>query len=281
MSFDVSIAGATRAARAPVEAPPLSLVDALLESDAAYFDWGATCEPLEGAVLSYMPGLAGTAAGCVVHRIAPNAIGNPDTWIRHMEGAFARAGGARPRLYTQTSVPQLERALTAHGYRPREEIGMICLTPERGTSAVRLLRVSTDAGWDAKRALHGASGRGPDGHDTAAAAWVDLERRKCEQGDMAVYLVASPEGEICATVAFAVVGGLLRMKNLVVSSAWRGRGVGSATVRAAHDMAAELGLPIGCFALAGEQAASIYAKSGMEIVASQMEWVGPALPAVH
>ena len=281
MSFDVSVAGATRASRAPVEAPSPSLVEVLLESDAAYFDWGARCEPLEGAVLWYMPGLAGTAAGCVVHRIQPQAIGHPDAWIRHMEAAFARAGGSRPRLYTQAPAPQLEHALAAHGYRPREEIGMLCLTPQRGTAPVKLLRVLTDAEWEDKSALHGVSGRGPDGHDTAATAWVDLERRKCEQGDMAVYLVASPEGEICATVAFAVIGNLLRMKNLVVSGAWRGRGIGSATVRAAHDMAAELGLPIGCFALAGEQAASIYAKSGMDVVTSQMEWVGPALPAVH
>ena len=53
----------------------------LLESDRLYFEAGADVLPIPGAVIAAMRGAEKLAAGCVVQRIDPDAVGAPDSWL--------------------------------------------------------------------------------------------------------------------------------------------------------------------------------------------------------
>lgn len=82
-----------------------------------------------------------------------------------------------------------------------------------------------------KASLYSATEKGPDGHRTPPDHWVQLEQRKCETGQMQVYLVYY-NGNICGTVGALEVDDLLRLKNLTIYPPYRRQGLAQATVYA-------------------------------------------------
>jgi len=114
----------------------------------------------------------------------------------------------------------------------------------------------------------------PDGHSTAAASWVELERRKCEHG-MACYL-AEIDGATVGAIGHVRGEGLLRIKNLVVHPDHRRRSIGSAMLSQVAALGREIGLGEQCLlAVRGEVGELLYRAVGMRVAGAVVEWSKP------
>jgi GNAT superfamily N-acetyltransferase len=246
----------------------------LLESDARYFECAAEVQDLDGASLARMPGLEHVAAACVVHRVEPAGLpDDAEAWLDGIERRLGEIGCPRPRVYLQRAVPVLERALRRRGYRPRDELAMLAAAPGSARpGGVSLCPIRTEEEWRAKLALHAACPLGPDGHDTAAEEWVEMERRKSETGALEPYLIAAGDAA-CGTLAVMECGALVRLKNIVMDPSRRRRGIAAQAIRCVLAMAAERGkLAVGCFAIAGEAGERLYRRCGFRRAGRQTEW---------
>ncbi len=258
-----------------------SLQSELLESDAAYFDAAAMLEPLEGAVLSRLPGLEHMRAGAVVHRIAPGAIRlGAESWVASVEALSRARRVPRVRLYLHRAEPKIERALRARHYAERREVGLARSTAPGSSddppfSGVRLEEVVDLSGWDEKRRIHEACDVTPDGHLGDARSWCEMEQRRSAHGYMRPFLIFHDE-TVCGTLCLASRGILLRLKNLAIHPDWRGRGIATAAVRAAVLIARRAGYEsVGCFAIPGGPALTVYQQVGFHPIVTQTEWLQP------
>jgi len=259
-----------------------SVQSELLESDAAYFDAAAMLEPIEGAVLSRLPGLEHISAGAVVHRIEPGAIRlGAESWVASVEALSRTRQVPRVRLYLHQAEPKIERALRARHYAERREVGLVRSTAlgeldDRPFSGVRLEEVVDLSGWDEKRRIHEACDISPDGHPAEPRAWTEMEQRRSAHGYMRPFLIYHDEAA-CGTVCLASRGSMLRLKNLVIHPDMRGRGIATAAVRAAVVVAWRAGYEhIGCFAIPGGPALTVYQQTGFHPIVTQTEWLQPA-----
>jgi len=259
-----------------------SLQTELLESDAAYFDAAAMIEPIEGAVLSRLPGLEHLCSGAVVHRIEPNAIRlGAESWVASVEALSRTRQVPRVRLYLQRAEPKIERALRARKYAERREVGLVRTTEltaadEPAFSGIRLEEVVDLSGWDEKRRIHESTDIAADGHPSDPRSWCEMEQRRSAHGYMRPFLICQDEA-VCGTLCLASRGSLLRLKNLVIHPDWRGRGIATAAVRAAVVLAWRAGYEsVGCFAIPGGPALSVYQQAGFHPIVTQTEWLQPA-----
>lgn len=259
-----------------------SLQAELLESDAAYFDAAAMIEPIEGAVLSRLPGLEHLPAGAVVHRIEPNAIRlGAESWVASVEALSRARQVPRVRIYLHRAEPKIERALRARKYAERREVGLVRTTEmvasdERAFSGVRLEEVADLSGWDEKRRIHEATDITADGHPCDARSWCEMEQARCAHGYMRPFLIYHDDAP-CGTLCLASRGSLLRLKNLVIHPDWRGRGIATSAVRAAVMLARRAGYEtLGCFAIPGGPALTVYQQAGLHPIVTQTEWLQPA-----
>jgi GNAT superfamily N-acetyltransferase len=251
------------------------LIDDLLESDARYFEAGATIVPVQGATIARMPGLESLAAGCVIQRI--DAAGIPDDidgWLEDIERRLRGWGVGHARLYLHRDAPDLETALTRRGYRSRDEVLVLKNGHSTADTAehVSLRPVESENDWAVKLALHREMGLGPDGHLAPAGLWVAMERRRSDSGYMTPYLVVV-DGEVVGAANVAPAGRALRLKNVVVQSQHRLRGIGSGAVRLLADLAGPAGKVVaGAFVLDGAPAIRMYTNVGFEVASRQTEW---------
>jgi len=80
--------------------------------------------------------------------------------------------------------------------------------------------------------------------------------------------------EICGTVGSIKVNGLLRLKNLMIHSSCRKKGIGRAAVQALRNIAVESNMEaFGCFALINSNGQKTYESAGLSVVAQQTEWI--------
>jgi hypothetical protein len=262
----------------------------LVASDSRYFDAGAKRYSAGAADLSHLAGFENMAAGCVVHRVRAGEIaGDPALWVRRVERAIARLGGAFSRWYLDEGDRALASVLAELGYRSRLELGFVLdaepadREPMRGRApvigqGVRLRAVTTSAHWAAKLGIHQHSVAGLDGYAVTPAQWVAMERRKCSAGYMRPYLIESGGGAV-GTVNVAVSGSILRMKNLVISPEHRRHGVATRFAAGLGRMAAALGCEAaGCFAIVGEAGAQVYPRAGYRVAIRQVEWMKSLAP---
>jgi len=257
------------------------LAGRLIASDVRYFGLGSRVEPVAGVRLAWMPGLADIPAGCVVLG-ADGWAERADlaTAIPEIEDRVGRIDGSRVRLYLEKDASGLAGVLRQRGYRSREEIGLL-LPRGSAPGAVRvLLEEIVDAdGWDRKRALHDESPDSPDGHDTAAARWVELEERKVATGGLRPWLIRVGD-TVAGTACTMEEGELMRLKNILVHRALRRRGIATAAVAAFGEMAERSDRTLGLFGVPDTPGARVYRRCGMIPVVRWVEWLGRPLRGV-
>lgn len=250
------------------------MISELLESDFIYFEQGANIKSLEGAVFVQMTGLEKVAAACVVQRINPSVIiSDLNEWLFIVEAKFKESGDFLVRLYLQSQFEQLEIVLRERGYQARTEIGFIGTCEEKPNPNHLLLRpVKNEDDWLQKLLFHGDCKLSPDGYETEAEKWVEMERRKHEQGTLQPYLV-EVNGQICGAVGTIECPNLLRLKNLVIHPQYRKKGFASQTVHLVSNLSKNMGKSgVGCFAVAGGIGEKVYQGCGLVATTKQIEW---------
>ena len=184
-------------------------------------------------------------------------------------------GAQQYRIYDQTVGQQLDPLLTDMGYTRSEEVGLVSCERYPSNPSLQLQPIVNDDDWSEKLALHSCGGPAPDGHHVSPERWVQMERRKEATGKLQFFL-ARWDGKVCGTVGVINGPGFIRMKNLWVTDAFRGRGVGSAITMALVNRAIDSGYrALGLVALADGPALPMYLRLGMRPVARLIEWVRP------
>jgi len=250
----------------------------LINSDREYFEMGAEVAHVAGARLVYMPDLLDVAAGCVaLCNRTPTSQDNAFLQLDRLERQIRSIGSSSYRLYDYTSNNLLAEAARERGYSSSSEIGMISesMAPHRGLD-VRLKPVIDEQDWQAKLEVHRSDQRAPDGHLVLAERWLEMERCKHATGELQFFL-AEWNGAVCGTVGAMRTGGLLRMKNLVVSAPLRKLGIGSAITVALSKYADAAGCcAMGLMALEESPAFPMYLRLGLQPITRQVEWVRTA-----
>ena len=250
-----------------------SIFERAAATDIAYFEMGARLHDLPGAVLAWMPGLTGLAAGAVVQRVDGEAAARMGgAWVSQIERAFAAVEAPLARIYLEEGSPAAA-PLRRAGYAERPELVFAhAMTPP--SAGVELRRVESDEAWALKARLHREADRTPDGHPSSAADWVDLERRKAAHG-LENYL-ATLDGNVVGAIGAIRGDGVLRFKNILIHPDRRRRGLG----RAMLDSLAALGRDSGIleqavFAVRGNAGERLYRACGMRAVGTVVEWSRP------
>ena len=242
-----------------------------IETDRIYFELGASIEPLPGAVLAWMPGLTTSPAGTVIHRVEPTVIAaHGDTWVLQAERALRDVGAELVRIYLDARGGAADDFLRAAGYADRDEV--VFAHSFHGPSPDLILRpVKTDEDWERKLLFHTDTHETPDGHNHRPSDWVELERRKCAAG-MDAFL-AEIDGETVGAICAVWGDGLLRLKNIVVHPAHRGRSIGRGMLIQLAAIGVERGISEQCLlAVRGDAGEMLYRAAGMQTVGTQVEW---------
>ena len=247
-----------------------SLFQRAAATDAAYFEMGAEVEALPGAMLAWMPGLTGLAAGAVVQRVDGEiAARMGGSWVSEIEGALGRIGAPLARIYLDedsTAGDLLRQA----GYAMRPEL-VFAHAMEAAPGEVELLRLDNDEAWNRKKRLHNEADRTPDGHPGSASDWVELERRKADHG-LESYL-ALLGGEVVGAIGAIRGDRILRFKNILIHPDHRRRGLGRAMLNSLAGLGRESGiLEQTVFAVRGNAGERLYRACGMRSVGTVVEW---------
>ena len=260
-----------RASMPETMAGPGARLASAIETDRRYFELGARIEPLPGAELAWMPGLASAPAGAVIQRVEPDAaVAAGPRWLAAAEQALSSVGAQTARIYLDRPNDALDPIFQAAGYEMREEL-IFCdeLAPPEPGLVLRPVESASD--WERKLRLQTSMAQPPDGHSTPAPDWVALERRKCEAG-MEMYL-AEWEGEAVGAIGALAGEGLLRLKNIAVHPAHRRKGVGLRMLGHLGAIARDRGISEQCvFAVRGEIGELLYRAAGMRVIGSVIEW---------
>lgn len=258
--------------------PPLSRQEkelALLASELDYFRAGSQAELLQGGELFCLAGFENLAGGCVLHNIV---TGPPEPaaeqWLDTVEARFEAIGADFYRLYfvRLDSIPDI--VLTRRGYQPVLEKGLVCqLDPSKARRSGSSLRpVADESAWHARRELYRLASTGPDGHDTRAGRFSELEKIKQQTGYMTSYLY-HVDDFVVGAVSLAVKNGFARLKNLLVHPDYRGRGIGKQMVSQLKLEALEQGaVYLGAYAADRDAGFRTYLASGMREVTQQQGW---------
>jgi GNAT superfamily N-acetyltransferase len=253
---------------------PTLLSDAV-ESDRLYFSLAATVEPLAGAELAWMPGLAHSSASVVVQRINPHAVlsGGP-AFLDRIERRLSAMGTPVARLYLDRSSPAADAILTQAGYQARHELIFAGELRDGRCDGLEIRSVTSDADWHRKRAFHEETGARPDGHESTASDWVEMERRKCAAGGMLAFSaeIGGRMVGVCNALASAQ---LVRLKNIAVHPGHRRQGIGSRMLARVSQAVSPTGLPLCIYAVAGEAGEFLYRAIGLVELGRVVEWSKP------
>lgn len=245
-----------------------------VETDRIYFEQSAELMGLAGATLAWMPGLTGSAAAAVIHRVDPQAIvDGGHGWIEEAEAKLAQAGAMLARIYLDERHFGAAEILRDTGYSCREELAFVGRLPDPPAAMV-LRPVVSEEEWRQKLSFHETVNETPDGHGNRAADWVELERRKCTAG-MSSFL-AELDGAIVGAIGAVWGDNVVRAKNVVVHPAYRRRTIGKAMLCHIAAFGRARGVSEQCvMAVRGEAGELLYRAAGMQMVGFQVEWSKP------
>jgi ribosomal protein S18 acetylase RimI-like enzyme len=242
-----------------------------IETDRIYFEQSAESMMLDGASLAWMPGLTGSAAAAVIHRVDSERVAaGGEQWVAAAEAAMAQAGVRLARIYLDEPHDGAAHWLRRAGYSDRDELAFVGNLPDP-PSEMTLHPVTTDEDWQTKLSFHEAVDETPDGHGNRAADWVELEQRKCAAG-MDAFL-AKLDGTVVGAIGAGWGDGIVRAKNVVVQPAHRRRTVGKAMLCHIAALGRARGVSEQCvMAVRGEAGELLYRAAGMQMVGFQVEW---------
>lgn len=255
--------------------PPMrSVLVRAVETDRIYFEQSAELKQLEGATLAWMPGLTGSPAAAVVHRVDAEVIASGgEGWIADAEATMAATGAVMARIYLDDRHDGAGEQLRRAGYCERDELVFVGKLPDP-TLDMRLHRVTSERDWEEKLHFHESIDETPDGHGNLAADWVELERRKTAAG-LDSYL-AELDGSIVGAIGAVWGDGIVRTKNVVVHPAYRRRTIGKAMLCHIAALGRDRGVSEQCvMAVRGEAGELLYRAAGMQMVGFQVEWSKP------
>lgn len=252
--------------------------EVLLESDAYYFQLAAERLALSRGDLFYVSDLIELPVSCVaVVAGAELAASQAASFTHELESECHALGARLARCYVQHAADDLVTAMSRFGYHAKVEAGFL-IAPHLAAPAARdvaLRPVVTSRDWDDKLAVHQLEDIGSDGYRNQALDWNELMRRKNAAGCKKSFLI-EVAGNVAGAIAVVEMPGLLRLKNLFVLPAFRGRGVAEAAVRAVLAQAVELGVAIvGVFGIAGSTGYALYERCGFRAVNHQTEFTRP------
>jgi GNAT superfamily N-acetyltransferase len=251
------------------------LVQQLIESDARYFELGASCAALDGAVLAWVPGLAALPAGCVVHRVKPESRTTDqwDEWLRVLEEQLAECGCLRARIYLEHAQPELEQVLSLRGYRRRVELLFLGMPAMKSESReLEIIPFTGTADLPLDGGLHAGALLGSDGYASPPELWSHLMQRKAATGLFHPFIIQH-RGVVVGEFALMDMGQILRVKNLLIAPQARGRGWGSAVIQWAGGEAVRRDRSaIGVLEVEGSAGAALYQSCGLRVVGQLIEW---------
>ena len=255
------------------QAATASLFERAAATDVAYFEMGAVVEKLPGAVLAWLPGLTGLAAGAVAQRVEGEAaLQLGSGWLPEIERAFEVVGAPLARIYLDAESP-VAGLLRQAGYAMRPEL-IFAHAIDSSSGDLELGRVESDEDWARKIELHEEADRTPDGHPSTASKWVELERRKAAAG-LENYL-AVIGGKVVGAIGAVHGDQILRFKNILIHPGHRRRGLGRAMLGALAALGRERGiLEQAVFAVRGNAGERLYRACGMQPVGEMIEWSRP------
>jgi len=252
------------------------LINELFESDTLYFEAGAVCVEVDGAIIANMPGLENLAAGCVVQRIDMQIVStDPEAWLDNIELHLKKLAIHRARIYIQSHNDIVSTALRNRGYRPVDEVALLLHTNSRHIQdkSVTLRPILDQEGWDERLSVYRCIERGPDGHVSPPEQWIEMEITKCNTGYMLPYLIYKNE-DVCGAVNLAVHQHLVRLKNMVIHPDFRRKNCGASAAGLFSDLAKQYGkFAAGCYAIENQASLPMYKKAGYLPVGKQTEWL--------
>lgn len=257
---------------------PAELAALVVASDERYFSLGAERRELPGLDLHVHHGFTDVAAGLVAvgATAAPVTASEVATGLRT---AIADLGVPAVRAYVTKGTPaqrwEVERGLRRVAEHRGTEVAMAVPADRIGPPhrPLRLEPITTDVGWERKRAVHASDVRAPDGHDVDPDRWVAFERAKADSPSFRPMLLTE-EGEVLATVALLVSDDLVRIKNLVIAPGRRHQGLAGELVRTVAE--AHPSAVLGLMAADGSFGYRAYLAAGLREVGRIDEWLVPA-----
>ncbi|MEM8771923.1 MAG: GNAT family N-acetyltransferase [Pseudomonadota bacterium] len=263
-----TITGGAPSAHAP--AFNSKILNALLEDDRDYFRAGAETIAGTGWRILLMRGLSGIAATCVLEfdDIAPQIVAAAIDGLRRENISFARF--YLPGLTHPAFLAKL-------GFRQTIELALVKILPPVQTpidDSFTLRRALPEDDTLKTEMFARDSGR-PDGKASAPELYVELERRKIDDGYMTGYIVEF-EGEPAACFGFGVQNGVGRLKNVFTDPRKRRIGCGAAIVRFGEQQARARGLEaIGTFSFTDSPGQRLYMREGMIAFGAHTEFYSP------
>ena len=242
--------------------------DCLLANDRAYFRAGAVIETIGACRIVRVSSCPDLSTACVVEcdsidldnlrivwrRLAELNIFEFRTYLRG-----ERQDDVLESLRCDLSVEAAYHAAVEE-HAPRRIPDHIQIRPiSRADDAIKIALLNEDSAR-------------PDGKDSPAKDYIELERIKIEAGYMKGFLI-EVENEPAGFFTLSPQGDLVRMKNLFSAPRIRGAGCGSAIIAFAEQYALMTGRKhIGVFAIRGGAGERLYTRNGLKVVGAQTEY---------
>lgn len=244
-------------------------VDQLIASDHDYFRAGALALVIEGGSLVWDP--TSCIEGIVLMTKPSAAEANPAAWVRSLQRAQLQRGLQRLRVYFREAAPLLGQALAQAGFKERVEL-LFTGTPNKPISTIDLRPVLSADDWQRKLVFHEEVSDRPDGYACSAAEWISLEKTKVLSMGMQPFLVCHRDAVVGA-VSTIDVPALLRIKNLVIHTEWRGQGIAQQILGKLSSYGELSGVRhIGVMAVSGTAGESLYRRAGLTEQGNYYEW---------
>lgn len=257
----------------------LSVAGEVAATDEQYFALGADRLTVGSLALYVHRRFTDVPAGVVAVGVDPGpdddhdhaADGTLDALVRTVDDLGVR----QVRVYASRGQEADRRALTGClARRSARRSTEVLLAARPGAIAppgrpIELEPIVDDAGWEAKRAVQRADAASPDGHLVDPDRWHAFERDKAQDPSFAPMVVRA-EDEVVGSVSLLAAPSIVRVKNLVVSPAWRRQGMAGEILRAIAARHPEATL--GVMAVAGSHGLRAYLRAGADEVGRVDEW---------